>query len=115
MAYGIGIDTGGTYTDAVVYDFDTGRVLAKGKSPTTRNDLAVGIGKALDMLPIERVEKLETGRADYDTDEVFEMAATVGLVREYDGPFDCYICDDEELQRYSKTRRKNEQAHDARL
>ena len=51
MAYGIGIDTGGTYTDAVVYDFDTRRVLAKGKSPTTRGDLAVGIGRALDTLP----------------------------------------------------------------
>ena len=34
MAYGIGIDTGGTYTDAVIYDFDQKKVLAKGKSPT---------------------------------------------------------------------------------
>ena len=27
MALGIGIDTGGTYTDAVIYDFDSGKVL----------------------------------------------------------------------------------------
>ncbi len=31
MGYGIGIDTGGTYTDAVIYDFETRAVLAKGK------------------------------------------------------------------------------------
>ncbi|MBQ4088247.1 MAG: hydantoinase/oxoprolinase family protein [Clostridia bacterium] len=57
MAYGIGIDTGGTYTDAVVYDFDTGRVLAKGKSPTTHHNLTLGIGGALDMLPRDLLEK----------------------------------------------------------
>ena len=57
MAYGIGIDTGGTYTDAVIYDFSTGRVLAKGKSPTTHHELMLGIGSALDMLPRELAEK----------------------------------------------------------
>lgn len=59
MAYGIGIDTGGTYTDAVVYDFDTRTVLAKGKSPTTRQDLALGIGRALDMLPADLLSKAD--------------------------------------------------------
>lgn len=59
MAYGIGIDTGGTYTDAVVYDFETGAVLAKGKSPTTRRDLALGIGRALDMLPAELLQRAD--------------------------------------------------------
>ena len=57
MAYGIGIDTGGTYTDAVVYDFDTKKVLAKGKSPTTHENLMLGIGGALDMLPMELLKK----------------------------------------------------------
>ena len=46
----IGIDTGGTYTDAVVYDDDRGEVLAKAKSPTTHDDLAVGIEGALDRV-----------------------------------------------------------------
>lgn len=59
MALGIGIDTGGTYTDAVIYDFDTKKVLAKGKSPTTHNELATGIVNALDMLPQELVKKAE--------------------------------------------------------
>ena len=53
MAYGIGIDTGGTYTDAVVYDFDAHKVVAKGKSPTTHHELSLGIGRALDMLPTD--------------------------------------------------------------
>ena len=59
MAYGIGIDTGGTYTDAVIYDFETGKVLAKGKSPTTHEELMTGIGKALDMLPRELAGKAD--------------------------------------------------------
>lgn len=59
MAYGIGIDTGGTYTDAVIFDLDARRVMAKGKSPTTRQDLSLGIGRALDMLPPEMMKKAE--------------------------------------------------------
>jgi N-methylhydantoinase A/oxoprolinase/acetone carboxylase beta subunit len=55
MKIGIGIDTGGTCTDAVAYDFDQGRLLAKGKALTTRENLSVGIGKALDMLPPELI------------------------------------------------------------
>ena len=57
MTMVLGIDTGGTYTDAVVYDPETGRVLAKGKSPTTRQDLSLGVGRALDMLPRELLEQ----------------------------------------------------------
>ncbi|MEQ8843080.1 MAG: hydantoinase/oxoprolinase family protein [Acidimicrobiales bacterium] len=43
----VGVDTGGTYTDAVVYDDVRGKVLAKAKAPTTHDDLAVGIDAAL--------------------------------------------------------------------
>ncbi len=45
----VGVDTGGTYTDAVVYDERDARVLAKAKAPTTHGDLAVGIAAALDL------------------------------------------------------------------
>ncbi|MCL2045195.1 MAG: hydantoinase/oxoprolinase family protein [Oscillospiraceae bacterium] len=55
MKIGIGIDTGGTYTDAVAYDFDTDTVLAKGKALTTREDLSIGISNALDLLPPEMI------------------------------------------------------------
>lgn len=53
MVIGIGLDTGGTCTDAVAYDFDTCTVLAKGKALTTKEDLTIGIGNALDVLPRE--------------------------------------------------------------
>ena len=59
MKIGIGIDTGGTCTDVIAYDFDTGRLIAKGKALTTREDLSIGIGNALDMLPCEYVEMAE--------------------------------------------------------
>ncbi|MFT4151617.1 MAG: hydantoinase/oxoprolinase family protein [Paracoccaceae bacterium] len=48
MAYLLGVDTGGTYTDAVIVDDATDRVLGKAKSLTTRADLALGIGRAVD-------------------------------------------------------------------
>ncbi|MHC1694181.1 MAG: hydantoinase/oxoprolinase family protein [Eubacteriales bacterium] len=50
MSYGIGIDTGGTYTDAVIYDFETRKILSSAKSLTTRQDLSLGICGALDGL-----------------------------------------------------------------
>jgi N-methylhydantoinase A/oxoprolinase/acetone carboxylase beta subunit len=47
---GLGIDTGGTYTDAVILRMDDGTVMSKAKALTTRNDLALGIGNAINML-----------------------------------------------------------------
>ena len=46
----LGIDTGGTYTDAVIYDEARGAVVAKAKSPTTHHDLALGICAAIDAV-----------------------------------------------------------------
>lgn len=46
MALLLGIDTGGTYTDAVLIK-DESKVIASAKSLTTRNDLALGIGAAV--------------------------------------------------------------------
>ncbi|MGI6656874.1 MAG: hydantoinase/oxoprolinase N-terminal domain-containing protein [Desulfobulbus sp.] len=45
--YCIGIDTGGTYTDAVLLDTVTGRVAARHKERTTPHDLSLGVGRAL--------------------------------------------------------------------
>ena len=45
----LGIDTGGTFTDAVLFDEDAG-VVASAKALTTRHDLAIGIGGALDRV-----------------------------------------------------------------
>ena len=49
----LGIDTGGTYTDAVLWSEASGpqgKVLAKAKALTTRHDLAVGISGAVDAV-----------------------------------------------------------------
>ena len=45
----LGIDTGGTYTDAVLWS-ETAGVVAKAKALTTRHDLAVGISGAVDAV-----------------------------------------------------------------
>ena len=50
MALVLGIDTGGTHTDAVVLDPATGRVVAWHKTPTTHADLTLGITAAIDGL-----------------------------------------------------------------
>lgn len=50
MTTGLGLDTGGTYTDAVVMDLGTGEVLRKAKSQTTREDLSIGIRNAIAAL-----------------------------------------------------------------
>lgn len=47
LKMGLGIDAGGTYTDAVIYDLASGRVLAKNKALTTKWDYTVGIEQAL--------------------------------------------------------------------
>ena len=44
---GLGFDTGGTYTDAVIMDLDTGEIFERAKSLTTRNDLSIGIKGAI--------------------------------------------------------------------
>lgn len=48
MGYLLGVDTGGTYTDAAVLDGDATRVLAKAKALTSRPDLAIGVAGAID-------------------------------------------------------------------
>jgi N-methylhydantoinase A/oxoprolinase/acetone carboxylase beta subunit len=50
MRIGLGIDTGGTYTDAVLYDFDENQVLSTAKSITRKEDLTIGINGAIDRL-----------------------------------------------------------------
>jgi N-methylhydantoinase A/oxoprolinase/acetone carboxylase beta subunit len=53
-AYLIGIDTGGTYTDAAILDQANHKVLTTAKSITTKGDLASGVSKALHLA----IEKL---------------------------------------------------------
>jgi len=56
---GLGIDAGGTYTDAVIYDFRTGATRCKGKALTTRWDFTIGIGRALEKLDPNQLKQVE--------------------------------------------------------
>ncbi len=47
----IGIDTGGTCTDAVIFDFENKKIVASAKSQTTHSNLEIGIENSLKKLP----------------------------------------------------------------
>lgn len=50
MAILLGLDTGGTYTDAVLLDDATDQVIASAKALTSRPDLSIGIAGAVDAV-----------------------------------------------------------------
>ena len=56
---GLGIDAGGTYTDAVIYDFRSQQVLAKNKALTTKWDFSIGIREALAGLGSRQVREIQ--------------------------------------------------------
>lgn len=56
---GLGIDAGGTYTDAVIYNFSDGKVLSKGKGLTTKWDYTIGIEDAIAQLDAELLKKAD--------------------------------------------------------
>ncbi len=67
MALLLGVDTGGTYTDAVLIR-DERDVIASAKSLTTRHDLAEGIGKAIAaVLESSGADVSEIGMASLST------------------------------------------------
>jgi len=49
----LGIDTGGTYTDGVLLDYESREVLATHKSLTTKRDFAIGIERVIEGIAIE--------------------------------------------------------------
>ena len=49
----LGIDTGGTYTDGVLLDYHSHRVLASHKSLTTKRDFSIGIEAVIQGIRIE--------------------------------------------------------------
>ena len=67
MALLLGVDTGGTYTDAVLIR-DEQEVIASAKSLTTRHDLALGIGAAIAaVLEASGADVSEIGMASLST------------------------------------------------
>ena len=57
MAFRLGIDTGGTFTDAVLVD-DNRQIINAEKSLTTRFDLSLGIGDVIGKLPPESLKDI---------------------------------------------------------
>lgn len=55
----LGIDTGGTYTDAVLYDYTTQMILSNAKSLTTHEDLTIGIASVLEKISQEDLAKVD--------------------------------------------------------
>ncbi len=55
----VGIDTGGTYTDGVLFEHPSREVIASSKSLTTREDLTQGITAALEGLHIDNPSEVK--------------------------------------------------------
>ena len=75
LAISLGIDTGGTYTDAVIFDHQLG-VVAKAKSLTTHHDLAIGIAKSVD----EVIARANVGASQIELVSLSTTLATNALV-----------------------------------
>ena len=49
------MDTGGTFTDAVLLDKDSKTIIKKAKAPTTKEDLCIGIRESIEALDYENM------------------------------------------------------------
>lgn len=97
MAIALGIDTGGTYTDAVLVDHDSGLVLEGAKALTTRHDLSIGIGEAVRAVLAQGVSP-----TDVDLVALSTTLATNAIVEGQGSPV-CLLLigyDRELIQRY---------------
>jgi len=79
MSIALGIDTGGTYTDAALVEYGSNRVLASAKALTTKHDLAIGIRQA-----VTRV--LEEHPADVRLVSLSTTLATNAIVEGHGAP-----------------------------
>ena len=86
-SYVIGIDTGGTYTDAAVIDLRQHRILSSAKAITTKGDLSIGVIEAMvaataqveDFLP-SRVQLISVSTTLATNAVVEGHGGAVGLV-----------------------------------
>ncbi len=74
----VGIDTGGTFTDAALLNAE-GEVLFSAKSPTTHRDLIGGVAGALDQL-LDLAESAGIGRAEIGSVALSTTLATNAMV-----------------------------------
>ena len=63
MSLILGLDAGGTYTDSVIFDSKTQKIISEGKSLTTNFDLSIGIKKSMDIslnkIPIKNQKQIK--------------------------------------------------------
>lgn len=59
MAFGLGLDTGGTYTDAVIMCLEDDELVCKAKALTTRENLTVGMREAVSAMDKEYLRKVD--------------------------------------------------------
>lgn len=77
------MDTGGTYTDGVIVDSSTRKIIRKAKAPTTRQDLAVGIKNCVENLAFDRMNEISLASVSTTlaTNSIVEgRGAAVGLI-----------------------------------
>ncbi len=90
MDIGLGLDTGGTYTDAVILDLRSSIVLGKAKALTTKENLVIGIENALKNLDGGLLSKVSiiSLSSTLATNSIVEgRGCRIGLIcigREYD-------------------------------
>ncbi len=98
--YGLGFDTGGTYTDAVIMDMDDGSVVCCSKSLTTRNDLSIGIAGSIEGFDPELFKdvRMVSLSSTLATNSIVEgkgcRVALIAVGREFDRSIsvDEYVC-----------------------
>ncbi len=76
MRYIIGIDTGGTCTDAVLMESKTGKIVTTTKTTTTHTDLSIGTGRAMEAL----LKKAAVAASEIDQVAVSSTLATNSIV-----------------------------------
>lgn len=81
MRLGLGIDTGGTYTDSVVMDMDTKEIRCRSKALTTHDDLVRGIVDSISGLECHDGIELVSLSTTLATNSVVEgTGCRVGLI-----------------------------------
>lgn len=55
----LGMDTGGTFTDAVLFDQDSKKIIRKAKAPTTKEDLCIGLRESIAALAYKDLSEVD--------------------------------------------------------
>ena len=58
----LGIDTGGTYTDGVLLEYNTSQIIAAHKSLTTKRDFSIGIENVIKEIELEDPSAILRGK-----------------------------------------------------